>query len=89
MVCQKAERIKISFAFRQHLIIAACYVSKMYKVELRDFYRTIVICIYIYTYCGIRVSERLVGREMKRTEMFDLTTEDCYKKPTVGDQANE
>ena len=36
MVCQKAERIKISFAFRQHLIIAACYVSKMYKVELSD-----------------------------------------------------
>ena len=31
MVNQKAERIKISFAFRQHLIIAACYVSKMYK----------------------------------------------------------
>ena len=31
MVCQKAESIKISFAFRQHLIIAACYVSKMYK----------------------------------------------------------
>ena len=27
MVCQKAERIKISFAFLQHLIIAACYLA--------------------------------------------------------------
>ncbi len=52
-------------------------------------YLSIVIYIHIYTYCGIQASERLVGREMKRTEMFDLTTEDCYNKPTVGDQANE
>ena len=35
---------------------------------------SIVICIHIYTYCGLRASERLVGREMKRMGVGDLMT---------------